>query len=415
MNNLEGMHMAGSRKIYLKIFLIIFFIFIPVFIGDRFSRVLVSAAASSAALFISYAFIKKYISALEEKLNSDKEQQALQMEKLLETMKRPINEKTELIPVLVRQLEEVVQQTESAAMDIGDRFMNIVERARSQSSDASSAFLKLAGDGKEKNETLTELSKNALSDVIEGMKETSTVANQTLGDMDVIIEATESAKLMVDEIGYIADQTNLLALNAAIEAARAGEHGRGFAIVADEVRKLSDRSHTAADEIRKIVTNIESDTKGIHQKTEISVKRTNTTSAEAASVVENTLVKIDETIENVKARLDDLTKETESLARDISSIVVSMQFQDITRQRVEHVVEPLLAFKSELEQMSRNTSSLGQKIHELDSVEVSGWLDNLYTMESERAVLKNAISTEDTENSVDDASNANDANNVELF
>jgi hypothetical protein len=139
MNNLEGMHMAGSRKIYLKIFLIIFFIFIPVFIGDRFSRVLVSAAASSAALFISYAFIKKYISALEEKLNSDKEQQALQMEKLLETMKRPINEKTELIPVLVRQLEEVVQQTESAAMDIGDRFMNIVERARSQSSDASSA------------------------------------------------------------------------------------------------------------------------------------------------------------------------------------------------------------------------------------------------------------------------------------
>jgi methyl-accepting chemotaxis protein len=233
--------------------------------------------------------------------------------------------------------------------------------------------------------------------------------------MDVIIEATESAKLMVDEIGYIADQTNLLALNAAIEAARAGEHGRGFAIVADEVRKLSDRSHTAADEIRKIVTNIESDTKGIHQKTEISVKRTNTTSAEAASVVENTLVKIDETIENVKARLDDLTKETESLARDISSIVVSMQFQDITRQRVEHVVEPLLAFKSELEQMSRNTSSLEQKIHELDSVEVSGWLDNLYTMESERAVLKNAISTEDTENSVDDASNANDANNVELF
>jgi methyl-accepting chemotaxis protein len=300
-------------------------------------------------------------------------------------------------------------------MDIGDRFMNIVERARSQSSDASSAFLKLAGDGKEKNETLTELSKNALSDVIEGMKETSTVANQTLGDMDVIIEATESAKLMVDEIGYIADQTNLLALNAAIEAARAGEHGRGFAIVADEVRKLSDRSHTAADEIRKIVTNIESDTKGIHQKTEISVKRTNTTSAEAASVVENTLVKIDETIENVKARLDDLTKETESLARDISSIVVSMQFQDITRQRVEHVVEPLLAFKSELEQMSRNTSSLGQKIHELDSVEVNSWLDNLYTMESERAVLKNAISTEDTENSVDDASNANDANNVELF
>ncbi len=404
--------MTDSRKIYLKLLIIILFIFIPVFIRDTFSRVLVSAAVCSAALFIGYAFIKKYIRALEEQLISDKEQQALQMEKLLETIKRPINDKTELIPVLVRQLEEVVQQTESAAMDIGDRFMNIVERARSQSSDASSAFVKLAGDGSEKDDTLTELSKHALSDVIEGMKETSQIANQTLSDMDVIIQATESAKTMVDEIGYIADQTNLLALNAAIEAARAGEHGRGFAIVADEVRKLSDRSHKAADEIRKIVTNIETDTKGIHQKTEISVNKTNTTSSEAATVVEDTLAKIDGTIENVKAQLDNLTKETESLAKDIGGIVVSMQFQDITRQRVEHVIEPLIEFKSELEKMSQNTISLGQKIHELDSVEVNTWLDNLYTMESERAVLKNTVSTEDD---ADNASNADAASNVELF
>jgi methyl-accepting chemotaxis protein len=401
--------MTANWRIFAKVFFITFIISIPSFIGDSFFRILTTAAVLSAVMITGFFVLKKYSADMEDKLKHDKEQQASQMEALLESMKRPINDKTELIPVLVKQLEEVVQQTEEAAMDIGDRFMNIVERARSQASDASSAFVKLAGDGEDNDETLTELSKKALSDVIEGMKEAAAVANQTLSDMDVIIKATESAKEMVDEIGYIADQTNLLALNAAIEAARAGEHGRGFAIVADEVRKLSDRSHTAADEIRRIVTNIESNTRGIYQKTEVSVTNTNTTSAEAATVVDTTLVKIDGTIESVKSQLDNLTQETESLAKDIGSIVVSMQFQDITRQRIEHVVEPLLAFKLELEKMARNTTTLGEKIHELDSTGINHWLENMYTMESERAVLNNTASNSANTN------NAETNNNVELF
>ena len=310
-----------------------------------------------------------------------------------------IDSRAKFIPVMTNQLNDVAAQTEDAAIEIGSNFSNIVKRARGQADKASGAFSRFSGDdghgGTE--EALLEMSRQALSDVISRLKGTADASQQSLDDMQRIIKSVSHIRTILADIEYIADQTNLLALNAAIEAARAGEHGRGFAVVADEVRKLSARSNEAADEIGKLVKSVDSEIKEIHDNTRQNADDTVKKSVEAEGVVDSTLKRIDKMMEETRLDLDEMMKETETLAADISGIVVGMQFQDITRQRIEHVVEPLMMFKEEMERSVRMAREMGEAIKTLDVEDGIDWLEKHYTMESERKVLEETFSAASAE------------------
>lgn len=386
-----GGDVKHNWKVYSFLISVFLVMTVASFLNSIAVRIGIQTCAFLSAFSAGYYWFRKYITTMEKNNHAQLRHQLSEMDSLIQPMKRPLQEKAQLIPVLVNQLQEVTQQTETAALEIGEKFMDIVERARKNTADASSVLETFTKQ--ESDQSAIKMSKQALMDVIQSLQETISFASQIMNELKVMNEDTGNIKKVVDEIEFIAGQTNLLALNAAIEAARAGEHGRGFAIVADEVRKLSDRSNTAAEEIRKLITKIEADSQDIYRNSEQSLSQGLEVSTRSSQIVEDTMLKIDTMIDAVGTQLDHLTHATEQLASDISRIVISMQFQDITRQRIEHVVDPLNGFKTEIEEMLLSAATIDSRIHDIEnSFSTAEWLEKMYTMESERQVLRKVLS-----------------------
>lgn len=85
--------------------------------------------------------------------------------------------------------------------------------------------------------------------------------------------------------------------------------------------------------------------------------------------------------------VEDLRSEAGGLASDVSRIVMAMQFQDITKQKLEHVAQPLLQMKTYMESLVLNPTApeLEKALNLIEEVERS------YTMEAERAAHRHAM------------------------
>ena len=283
------------------------------------------------------------------------------------------------LDIVQGELTRTSEHVETSTLDLSERFRELAQKALEQS-ERVAQIVAMAGsvdvDGERVPlDTLVVGMQDIITDMVTNIVTLSRHAMSMVYLLDDVQKDVAELEKSIGDIDGINRQTNFLALNATIEASRAGEAGRTFAVVAQEVRHLSRSTGELAERMRNKVTAV---VKGVRNGHDILRQIANTDMSPqllAKERVDKTMDSLVVQTNHFQSVLQTAASVSSDMSATIAHVITGMQFQDLTKQRIEAINDSLAIMSAGLGELETKIRS--QVPPGIGAREPQEWLNQL--------------------------------------
>ena len=242
-----------------------------------------------------------------------------------------------------QHVTEVMSHAETAVIEIGKRFVEVTRKTRKQVELAVALLSRNEGEGGQGTpQSLTDYI-HACDALLKSLGEQLLAVGGELASLSARQEQVrEDSKRIdgaLDQLTELASQIRVLALDS---GRRGNADNRAFVEMTDRVRSLSLNADDATRAIRKTLEEIKTQARqtddvvrGLAQQARDSGRRANERIAELTGATLKKSREVDEA-------LGEIGSLGERIQADINQIVIELQFQDITQQKLQRLKQPML-------------------------------------------------------------------------
>jgi methyl-accepting chemotaxis protein len=268
------------------------------------------------------------------------------------------------LEMLSGSVEEVIGLTEDAVTEISKNFRVVVAKAHEQTEAAKSILQE--GEGQRSGVlSLPEFIKaydSQLQNVTTHMSGFSAAADEMANHQKRVSEHAKVMEETIDGLRNMASQISRIALDSSVAMTSQTLNSRDFIEMTDRIRAISGEAHELTRKTRQGLDAIGDEVRQGNRRTmqvaDAARRAVDVARNEIGTLNEATIAQTRQ-VEITLNRINDLSVE---IQKDINQIIIAMQFQDITRQKLERVHKPALGAAAEsLSLLSHETQALLQR------------------------------------------------------
>ena len=243
-----------------------------------------------------------------------------------------------------QHVTEVMAQAESAVVEIGKRFVEVTRKTRRQV-ELAVALLSTeeSGTSAKAADSLTDCI-NACDALLQDLSQKLVGVGEELANLAARQEAVrEDSKRIdgaLDQLAGLASQIRVLALDS---SRRGGTDNRAFVEMTDRVRDLSLTADESSRAIRKTLEDIKAQAGSTDTAIRALAKQARDAGRQSSERVSELTGATLRKTQEVHEALGEIGALGERIQEDINQIVVELQFQDITQQKLQRLKQPMLS------------------------------------------------------------------------